>query len=77
MARKYQVVVRIVKDVDGAWIDEEMAFGPCPNEEGAAAVLAAVAGREDVVAARIEPIEVELPPGEEPPPPPGPGRRPY
>lgn len=57
--RKYQVVARIIKDLCKGWIDEEVVFGPCPNEEGAVSVLAALAGREDVLAARIELVPEE------------------
>ena len=71
---KYQVVARIVKDV--TWLDTESVFGPLSTEERAGAVVTALAGREDCIAARIEPLEVELPAGEDPPPPPDPGRRP-
>jgi hypothetical protein len=53
--RKYQVVARIVKVIDESPIDRETVFGPCPDEGAAMLVLAALAGREDVFAARIEP----------------------
>lgn len=56
--RKYQVVARIVKALDeSVTIDEETVFGPCMGEEAAMSVLVALAGREDVFAARIEPEE--------------------